>query len=140
MIPEHRLAELLTQVKEYQVLNCQYHNTAEWPSLYTDHKCERDELPLDVIRELDHHRDEVWFLRFSHDGTKLVTASKDKSSVVYDTSDFSVLFELDHNESVAYAAWSPDDTKLVTCSQDHQARIWDTKARHPRINTPSNKH
>jgi len=128
MIPEHRLARLLTQMKRYQVLNCLYHNTAEWPSLYMDHSCEREDLPLNTILELDRHRDEVWFLRFSNDGTKLVTTSKDKTALIYDTSDFKVIFELsDHKKSVAYAAWSPDDSRLVTCSQDHEARMWDTE-------------
>jgi len=128
MIPEHRLARLLTQIKRSQVLNCPYHNTAEWPSLYMDHTCEREDLPLDTILELDRHHDEVWFLRFSNDGTKLVTTSKDKTALIYDTLDFKVIFELsEHKKSVAYAAWSPDDSKLVTCSQDHEARMWDTK-------------
>lgn len=129
MIPEHRLAELLTQVKESQVLNCSWHNSAEWPSLYTDHMCERDNFPItDPIHTLDRHRDEVWFLAFSNDGTKLATAGKDGKVIVYETKEFQILHILtEHRDAVAYVAWSPDDNRMVTCSQDKEARLWDTK-------------
>ena len=127
MIPEHRLANLLTQVKDNQVLNCLYHNTAEWPSLYHDHRCEHDQLPLQTLLELDQHTDEVWYLQFSHDGTKLATAGKDTKIYIYDTESFRVTKILsEHREPVAYLSWSRDDSRLVTCSQDKTARIWDT--------------
>lgn len=127
MIPEHRLANLLTQVKDNQVLNCLYHNSAEWPSLYHDHRCEHDQLPLQTLFELDQHEDEVWYLQFSHDGTRLASAGKDTKVYIYDTENFKVTKILsDHKQPVAYLSWSPDDTRLVTCSQDKTARIWDT--------------
>lgn len=128
MIPEHRLAELLTQVKEAQILNCTWHNTPHWPSLYTHHMCDRDDFPLTPIHVLDRHRDEVWFLAFSNDGTKLATAGKDGKIVVYETANFQVLHVFaEHRDAVTYVAWSPDDSRLVTCSQDKEARLWDMK-------------
>jgi len=128
MIPENRLAELLTQVKEHQVLNCTWHNTAEWPSLYMDHICDRENFPLVPVRVLERHTDEVWFLAFSNDGTRLATAGKDHQVIIYETTDFQVLHRFtDHREAVTYIAWSPDDSRLVTCSQDREARLWDTK-------------
>lgn len=128
MIPEHRLAELLTQVKENQILNCAWHNTAEWPSLYVNHTCDRENFPLEPLHVLDRHRDEVWFLAFSNDGTRLATAGKDGKVIIYETTDFQILHILtDHREAVAYVTWSPDDSRLVTCSQDKEARLWDTK-------------
>lgn len=128
MIPQHRLAVLLDHVKQSQINNCLYHNTAESPSLYCDHMCDRNEFPLEVSTDLTRHTDEVWYCDFSHDGTKLVTAGKDRTVLIYDTSDFSVLQRLtDHEDGVAFASWSPDDTKLITCSQDKKARVWNVQ-------------
>lgn len=126
MIPEHRLADLFYQVKQTQVLNCVYHNTSEWPSLYMDHVCSREDFPLCNVTQLEHHTNEVWFARFSNDGKRLATASKDKTVRIYDLKTFQVLHTLEHDKSAAYAAWSPDDTRMITCSQDWKARLWDT--------------
>ncbi|KAL4805075.1 WD40 repeat-containing protein [Aspergillus unguis] len=125
MIPDNRLATLLDHVKQNQINQCLYHNTAISPSLYSDHICDREDFPLGTKRELNQHTDEVWHCQFSHDGTKLVTAGRDSSVIIYDTSTFAVLFKLtDHEEGVAHAVWSPDDSKLITCSQDKTARVW----------------
>lgn len=128
MIPDHRLAVLLDHVKSSQINQCLYHNTAESPSLYSDHICDRSEFPLRTAFELSQHTDEVWYVEFSHDGTKLATTSKDHSVIVYDVRTFDIIHRLtDHSDSVASAAWSPDDSKLITCSQDYKARLWDIK-------------
>jgi WD40 repeat protein len=125
MIPQHRLANLLDHVKQTQINNCFYHNTANPPSLYSDHMCDRNDFPLQVSLDLHHHSDEVWYCEFSHDGTKLVTAGKDHNVLIYNTADFTVIHRLtEHDEGVAFASWSPDDSKLITCSQDHKARVW----------------
>lgn len=84
--------------------------------------------------ELSQHSDEVWFLDFSHDGTRLATTSKDCTIIIYDTSAFEVLHKLSgHEGAVAYIAWSPDDSKLVSCSQDLRARLWDVVVSHPSL-------
>ncbi|KAJ5182460.1 hypothetical protein N7492_000076 [Penicillium capsulatum] len=128
MIPQHRLAILLDHVKQTQISNCLYHNTAASPSLYSDHMCDRSDFPLDVSIDLNQHSDEVWYCEFSHDGTKLVTAGKDRTVLIYDTRDFGLLHKLaDHGDGVAFASWSPDDSKLITCSQDKKARVWDVE-------------
>ena len=134
MIPQHRLAILLDHVKSTQINNCLYHNTAESPSLYSDHMCDRNDFPLEVNVDLNHHSDEVWYCEFSHDGSKLVTAGKDHNVLIYDTTDFSVLHQLtDHEKGVAFASWSPDDTKLITCSQDNKARVWSVEVSSPNL-------
>lgn len=128
MIPDHRLAILLDYVKEMQINNCMYHNTATPPSLYSDHMCDRDQFPLRTSVELSQHVDEVWYLEFSHDGKKLVTTSQDSFIIVYEVGTFNVLHRLEeHRGPVAYATWSPDDTKLISCSQDYRACVWDVE-------------
>ncbi|EAS30970.3 WD repeat protein [Coccidioides immitis RS] len=128
MIPGHRLATLLDQVKQNQINRCLYHNTAEPPSLYSNHMCDRSQFPTQVTLELNQHTNEVWYLEFSHDGTKLATTSSDRSVIIYDTRTFGVIHKLtDHGGPVAFATWSPDDTKLISCSQDCKARLWDVE-------------
>lgn len=129
MIPDHRLAVLLDHVKQNQINQCLYHNTASVPSLYCDHICDRNAFPRHATFNLTKHTDEVWYVEFSHDGTKLATASKDRSVIIYDTTDgFKVIHRLmEHEKSVAYATWSPDDSKLITCSQDKKAKVWDVQ-------------
>lgn len=128
MIPDHRLATLLDQVKQSQINRCLYHNTAVIPSLYSDHMCDRANFPLRTMRELEHHTDEVWFVQFSHDGSKLATASCDATVIIYETSSYTVLHRLtSHGEAVAYLSWSPDDTKIISCSRDKKARLWDVQ-------------
>lgn len=126
MIRDHRLAELLDQVKRGQINNCLYHNTSLAPSLYSDHMCERADFPLRTLLELDHHTQEVWYLQFSHDGRWLATASQDESVIIYDTTMFTISHRLTgHNKEVTYVSWSPDDTKLISCCLDTKARVWD---------------
>ena len=128
MIPDHRLATLLDHVKESQINQCPYHNTDVSPSLYCEHMCDRSNFPSRVAVELDQHTNEVWYLEFSHDGTKLVTTGRDCAVIIYDARTFDVIHKLtDHQDPVAYATWSPDDTKLISCSQDYKAKLWDVK-------------
>ena len=130
MIPEHRLADLLDQVKQSQINNCLYHNIAMPPSLYADHMCDRDNFPLMTMLELDNHADEVFYLEFSHDGTKLATAGKDRTVMIYETGSFAILHQFtNHEKVVTYVTWSPDDSKLISCSKDHKARVWEVSVR-----------
>lgn len=132
MIPEHRMAALLAELKDYQIQHCTYHSSTHRPSLYTNHICGRMDFPLETLCELDRHRNEVWFLAFSNDGTKLATASADKTVVIYDTTSFIVTQKLmEHTEPVVYVSWSPDDRQLVTCSKDQSAKVWDTEVSLP---------
>ncbi|KAJ9617184.1 hypothetical protein H2200_000905 [Cladophialophora chaetospira] len=129
MIRDHRLAELFDHIKQSQINQCLYHNTAEAPSLYSDHICERDDFPSRTAIILEDHTGEVWHVQFSHDGTKLATASQDRSVNIYDTVTFKRLHSLTHHSAeVTYVSWSPDDTKIITCSKDCKARVYDVES------------
>jgi WD40 repeat protein len=136
MIPEHRLAVLFDQVKQSQIASCIYHNSEASPSLYSDHRCDRDNFPLEVVAELHEHSNEVWFVEFSHDGTKLASCGADGKVLIWDLETFKVLHTLsmheghappNHEDGVCSSAWSPDDATIVTCSMDRRARLWSTE-------------
>ena len=137
MIPEHRLAVLLDQVQESQTHSCLYHNTTIPPSLYYDHVCEREGFPQQVLVELHDHTDEVWYIDFSHDGTKLASASSDNSIVIYDTLRWKVVHRLTDGHNlmdvlgVCYVSWSPDDRYLLSCSKGNVLIVWDLKVSLP---------
>lgn len=126
MIPEHRLAVLLNQVKQNQISKCLYHNPNTSPSLFADHICDRSQFPLQTIRELKESTGEVWFLEFSHNGKMLAASGQGGTVVIYDICDFTArhMFK-DHTDHVQYLTWSPDDSKLITCSHDQRAKVWD---------------
>lgn len=127
MLPEHRLAVLLQQVKQNQIGMCMYHSSSDSPSLYSDHACDRRQFPSETVIELDHHEDEVWQVAFSHDGTKLASCGGDRQVIIYDVPSFKVLHTLgEHDGGVGNVAWSWDDSMLVTCCQKKEARLWDT--------------
>jgi WD40 repeat protein len=126
MLPEHRLAILLHQVKEAQIGGCFWHSSAVSPSLYSDHLCNRHDFPTETVIELDEHADEVWQVVFSHDGTKLASCGSDKQVIIWGVPSFKILHSLkDHDAGVGNVAWSWDDSMLVTCCQDRHARLWD---------------
>ncbi|OBT85890.1 hypothetical protein VE02_04492 [Pseudogymnoascus sp. 03VT05] len=128
MVPEHRLAVLLDQVKQSRIANCLYHNTEISSSLYSDHHCERENFPLEVAAELHQHSSEVWFVDFSHDGTRLVSCGAEGKALIWDMQSLQVVHTLpDHTQGVCFASWSPDDKMVITCSKDRYARLWDTE-------------
>lgn len=130
MIPETRLAVLLNQVKDSWISECLYHNTKAEPSLFYDHQCGKQNFPLQNVLEISDHTDEIWFLRYSHDGSKLATASKDGTVAIYETESYKLSQKLtEHESGVCSIAWSPDDQKIITCTnaQDNSARVWDVK-------------
>lgn len=127
MLPEHRLAVLLEQVKQKQIDTCLYHTAVSSPSLYSDHLCDRRNFISEVALEIC-LPDEVWNVQFSHDGSKLAACGNREKVVIWDTKTFTPVRVLaDHEKGVGNVAWSPDDSLLVTCSQDKYARLWDTK-------------
>jgi hypothetical protein len=71
------------------------------------------------------HSNPVRSAFFSPDGTRIVTASDDKTARIWDARTGVDLNTLRHEQSVEFAAFSPDGTLIVTASDDGGARIWD---------------
>ncbi|ESO84471.1 hypothetical protein LOTGIDRAFT_168706 [Lottia gigantea] len=128
MLPPGRLLTLLTQAVDMQKDRCPYHNTKldknlDCFSLLLDHSCSKDQFPCHTSQIINDHCDEVWFCRFSPDGRKLATGSKDGNMIIWDV-DFET-FELRHRKSyennsygVAFLAWSPDSSHILACGPD----------------------
>ncbi|KAI0086137.1 WD40 repeat-like protein [Irpex rosettiformis] len=138
MIPQRRFASLLDHARDYQRTRCLYHNIpldAHNFTLYADHVCDKDHFPRITTAILEVHTDEVWNLQWSHSGSYLATASKDKSAVVWridldahpQTREYRPVHILrDHPYPVGYVAWSLDDSVLLTSSENY-IKMWNTR-------------
>jgi dipeptidyl aminopeptidase/acylaminoacyl peptidase len=69
----------------------------------------------------------VYSATFSPEGTRIVTASQDKTARVWDAATGQPIGEplKGHEKEVWSAAFSPDGKRIVTASGDETARIWD---------------
>ena len=86
MIPQRRFSTLLHQARLYQRQHCIYHNlpmNSSSFSLYSDHRCNKSDFPRITTTILEVHKDEVWNIKWSHDGAYLASASKDKSAIIW---------------------------------------------------------
>ncbi|XP_053314982.1 WD repeat-containing protein 26 [Spea bombifrons] len=134
MLPPRRLQTLLRQAVELQRDRCLYHNTKldnslDSVSLLMDHVCSRKQFPCFTQQVLTEHCNEVWFCKFSNDGTKLATGSKDTTVIIWqvdpETHQLKLLKTLEgHAYGVSYLAWSPDDNYLVACGPDDCSELW----------------
>jgi len=77
---------------------------------------------------LSGHGGIVFSAAYSPDGTRIVTASDDKTARICDARTGMQLAVLSgHGDRVRSAAYSPDGTAIVTASSDKTARIWDAR-------------
>ncbi len=71
------------------------------------------------------HGDTIYAVAYSADGAKVVTASADKTAVIWDAHTSRRLVTLDCGSVVNGAVFSPDGKRVVTASHDKTAAIWD---------------
>ena len=72
------------------------------------------------------HDDGVSSAAFSPDGSRIVTASRDRTARIWDAATAKEIAVLrGHDDVVNSAAFSPDGSRIVTASWDKTARIWD---------------
>jgi eukaryotic-like serine/threonine-protein kinase len=78
------------------------------------------------------HGNRVHTVRFSPDGSRIVTASADGTAHAWDaTNGQSVAGPLVHGGAVVMAQFSRDGRMIVTASEDYTARVWDAQTGKP---------
>ena len=85
---------------------------------------------------MNDHCDEVWYCKFSNNGKKLASGSKDGCLIVWDVDPDTYKLTLnkayeEHSCGVALCEWSPDDRYLLVCGTEESTElwIWDVEAR-----------
>ncbi len=75
------------------------------------------------------HKDAVNHVAFSPNGKYLLTASNDKTALLWDIKAGTPIKTFNkHNQAVSYAGFSPDGSKIITTSMDNIAALWDVKS------------
>jgi len=79
--------------------------------------------PQAHVQTLTEHCEEVWYCRFSPNGLKLATGSKDMTVIIWDFDPDTLTLRhsrsLDrHSHGISYFAWSPDSTRLAVCGPE----------------------
>jgi eukaryotic-like serine/threonine-protein kinase len=78
---------------------------------------------------LSGHKEDVVSAAYSPEGTRIVTASGDRTARIWDARTGAELAVLSgHGDRVLSAAYSPDGARIVTASLDKTARVWDARA------------
>lgn len=66
------------------------------------------------------------FVRFSPDGSRLLTASVDGTAAVCNAQTGERLLTLPHGGPVVFARWSPDAQRILTAGFNETVHLWDT--------------
>lgn len=89
-----------------------------------EHSVQVRTLPeLKVVARLLHD-DDVFSAVFNKDGSRLLTASRDKTARIWDTRTWQELTRVAANDFMYSASYSPDEKFFVTASGDGQVQVW----------------
>jgi WD40 repeat protein len=74
------------------------------------------------------HQDGVYQAAFSPDGTRLLTASGDKTAKLWDVASGKMIASFAQEDSVEHLTFSPNGASILTASADRTAKLWDTNS------------
>jgi WD40 repeat protein len=81
------------------------------------------------LQTLEGHSSGVTSVAFSHDSTRLASASYDSTVKIWDASSGACLQTLEgHGDAVLSVAFSHDSTRLASASYDSTVKIWDASS------------
>ncbi|KAL5371229.1 hypothetical protein DPSP01_014410 [Paraphaeosphaeria sporulosa] len=81
------------------------------------------------LQTLEGHSDWVTSVAFSHDSTRLASASRDRTVKIWDANSGACLQTLEgHSDPVTSVAFSHDSTRLASASRDRTVKIWDANS------------
>lgn len=134
MLPSKRLSTLLSQAIQLQRERCALHlksSDSDDVDLTVDHVCDSSKFPLDCRQVIDSHQTEIWFCKFSNDGTKLATGGLGGKVKIWDVDPGAAkLTERctleNYSFSIVCLEWSPTDEYLLVCLSDDKPdlNIW----------------
>jgi serine/threonine protein kinase len=79
------------------------------------------------VKRIEGHTNWVEAISWSPDGSKLASASDDKTIQIWNPASGESLLTLrGHTETVSSIAWSPDGSKLASTSDDKTLRVWNS--------------
>jgi len=144
LLPENRLETLLQQAISWQMSQCLWRESAgemsSSRSLLENVSLAPDRIPRETHHVLEKHSDEVWFVKFSHNGKLLASASKDNMVMIWDVThpemDHAVTLQ-GHTDYLSFVAWSPDDRHILTCSNDRLIKLWEVGPKPRYIGRPA---
>ncbi len=77
------------------------------------------------LQTFEGHRSSVWSVAWSPDGTRVATASSDKTIKIWDLATGQCETINGHSDWVYSVAWSPDGRQIASASHDCTVKIWD---------------
>jgi WD40 repeat protein len=81
------------------------------------------------LQTLEGHSNYVNSVAFSHDSTRLASASDDRTVKIWDASSGACLQTLKgHSDGISSVAFSRDSTRLASASYDRTVKIWDASS------------
>ena len=81
------------------------------------------------LQTLEGHNSYVRSVAFSHDSTRLASASWDRTVKIWDASSGTCVHTLEgHSSSVSLVAFSHDSTQLASALEDSTVKIWDVSS------------
>jgi|GEM_PF-6538062 len=86
------------------------------------------------VNELKEHSDKVRCVRFSEDGSLMLSASVDKTVIIWDTDTWERLHDLKaHTKRVYKAEFSKSGRYIASAAHDGKVIIWNLKLKSPKV-------